>query len=266
MKNTTDVVLPSYNMGNSSADVILPNYNKCDFLEEAIESVINQTFKNWHLYIIDDNSTDNSWSIIKKYSHLNNITYIRLKKNMGPSFCRNYAMRISKSKYISFIDSDDIWKNTKLEKQINFMEKNNLLFTYTDYTPFLQTNGKKNYKKKTSLKDTFNFNTFIKNSSINTTTMMIRRSILKTCRFKKIKIMEDYLFKCRLLKSDNTAQKFNGDLAFYRILSKSRSSHRLKNIFWLWYINKKYNKLSFFKNLISIICISINSLKKYGFK
>ena len=266
MKNTTDVVLPSYNRGNSSVDVILPNYNKCVFLEEAIQSVLNQTFKNWHMYIIDDNSTDDSWSIIKKYSHISNVTLIRLNKNMGPSFCRNYAMRISKSKYISFIDSDDIWKNTKLEKQINFMEKNNLLFTYTDYTPFLQTSGKKNYKKKTSLKDTFNFNTFIKNSSINTTTMMIRRSILKTCRFKKIKIMEDYLFKCRLLKSDNTAQKFNGDLAFYRILSKSRSSHRLKNIFWLWHINKNYNKLSFFKNLLSIICISINSIKKYGFK
>ena len=66
MKNTTDVVLPSYNRGNSSVDVILPNYNKCVFLEEAIQSVLNQTFKNWHMYIIDDNSTDDSWSIIKK--------------------------------------------------------------------------------------------------------------------------------------------------------------------------------------------------------
>ena len=56
------------------------------------------------------------------------------------------------------------------------------------------------------------------------------------------------------------------DLAFYRILNKSRSSYRLKNIFWLWHINKNYNKLNFFKNLMSIIYISINSLKKYGFK
>ena len=87
-------------------------------------------------------STDDSWSIIKKYSHISNVTLIRLNKNMGPSFCRNYAMRISKSKYISFIDSDDIWKKAKLEKQIYFMQQNNLLFTYTDYTPFFQINGK----------------------------------------------------------------------------------------------------------------------------
>ena len=79
-----------------SVDVILPNYNKFNFLEEAINSVLDQTFKNWHVYIIDDHSTDNSWSIIKKYSDLDNVTHIRLNKNMGPSFCRNYAMRISK--------------------------------------------------------------------------------------------------------------------------------------------------------------------------
>ena len=55
---------------------------------------------------------------------------------MGPSFCRNYAMRISKSKYISFIDSDDIWEKEKLYNQLNFMIKNKYNFTYTNYTPF----------------------------------------------------------------------------------------------------------------------------------
>ena len=71
---------------------------------------------------------------------------------MGPSFCRNYAMRISKSKYISFIDSDDIWDKNKLERQINFMEENNFNFTYTDYVPFLQIGIKKFYKKKNKFK------------------------------------------------------------------------------------------------------------------
>ena len=50
-----------------SVDIILPNYNKFNFVEEAIDSVVNQTFKNWHMYIIDDNSNDNSWSVIKKF-------------------------------------------------------------------------------------------------------------------------------------------------------------------------------------------------------
>ena len=124
-------------------DVILPNYNKGEFLKEAIDSVVNQTYKNWKMYIVDDNSTDNSLKIISPYSNLENVNVVSLKKNKGPSFCRNYAMRISKSKYIAFIDSDDSWSNKKLEMQINFMEENKHTFTYTDYTSFFETDGKK---------------------------------------------------------------------------------------------------------------------------
>ena len=247
-------------------DVILPNYNKAEFLEEAINSVISQTYKNWHLYIVDDHSNDNSAEVIDKFLDIGNITIIKLYKNKGPSFCRNYAMRISKSKYISFIDSDDSWSNDKLEKQITFMEKHNFTFTYTDYTSSFESFGKKKIKKRTFIKDHFNYRTFVKNSSINTTTMIIKRSILGSHRFKKIKLLEDYLFKCELLKGNNIAKKLDGDLAFYRILNKSRSSQRLKNIYWLWYINKNYNKLNFFDNIISIFFISINSIKKYGIK
>ena len=247
-------------------DVILPNYNKAEFLEEAINSVIIQTYKNWHLYIIDDNSSDNSEEIIDKFSNLENVTVIKLYKNKGPSFCRNYALRISKSKYISFIDSDDSWLSDKLEKQIYFMEKHNLSFTYTDYTPFFESFGKKKIRKRTFLKDHFNYRTFLKNSSINTTTMIIARSILGSHRFRKIKLLEDYLFKCKLLKGNNIAKKLDENLAFYRISNKSRSSQRFKNIYWLWHINKNYNKLNFFDNIISIFFISINSIKKYGIK
>ena len=251
---------------NSFIDIILPNYNKSAFIKEAIDSILNQTYKNWQLYIIDDHSTDNSRDVINTFSNLKNVKIIKLNKNKGPSFCRNYGMRISKSKYISFIDSDDVWINTKLEKQIYFMEKNNLNFTYTDYTSFFDNNGKKKLIKKTFLKNYFNYKTFINNSSINTTTMIIARSILKTHRFKKIKLCEDYLFKCNLLKNNNVAQKLGENLAYYRILKKSRSSQRLKNIYWLWHINKNYNKLNFFQNIASIFFISINSIKKYGIK
>ena len=258
--------MQTFTKKKSFVDVILPNYNKAEFLEEAINSVIAQTYKNWHLYIIDDHSDDNSAKVIDKFLNLGNVTVIKLHKNKGPSFCRNYAIRMSKSKYISFLDSDDSWSSSKLEKQITFMEKHNLTFTYTDYTPFFESFGKKKIKKRTFLKDHFSYGTFIKNSSINTTTMIITRSILRTHRFRKIQLLEDYLFKCKLLKDNTIAKKLDEDLAFYRILNKSRSSQRLKNIYWLWHINKNYNKLNFFDNIISIFFISINSIKKYGIK
>ena len=248
-----------------SIDIIMPSYNKANYLDDSIKSIISQSLKNWKLYIIDDNSTDNSLEIIDKYSELKNINIIRLKKNKGPSFCRNLGMRLSKSKYISFIDSDDTWDTKKLEKQIRFMEDNNFVFTYTDYTPFFEREGIKKIKKSTSLVESFNFETFTRNSSINTTTMIISRSILKTHRFKKIKLLEDYVFKCELL-INNKAMKLNENLATYRILNQSRSSKRIKNIYWLWNVNKKFNKLNFLENLLSIFSISLNSIKKYGIK
>ena len=146
------------------------------------------------------------------------------------------------------------------------MKKNNLNFTYTDYVSFFENNGIKKFIKRTLLKNSFDFKSFTKNSSINTTTMIIARSILNCHRFRKIQLLEDYLFKCKLLKSNNVAKKLPESLAYYRILDKSRSSRRLQNIYWLWYINKKYNKLNIFQNVISIFFISINSIRKYGIK
>ena len=67
-------------------------------------------------------------------------------------------------------------------------------------------------------------------------------------------------------KDYNIARKLNNSFAYYRILNKSRSSQRFKNIYWLWHINKRYNKLNTLKNIFSIFCISINSIKKYGIK
>ena len=249
---------------NPKVDIIIPNYNKGQFLEETINSVAKQTYENWHLYIIDDNSTDNSVEVINKFSSLKNITVTKLNKNKGSAFCRNYGMRISQSKYIAFIDSDDSWSDDKLEKQISFMEKNNFNFTYTDYTPFFEINGKKNFKKKTNIKNYFDYESFIKNSSINTSTMIIARSILQSHRFRKIKMHEDYLFKCEILKNENIANKLDEDTAFYRILDNSRSKKRLQRIYWLWYINKNFNKINLIKNLILIISVIINSIKKYG--
>ena len=107
------------------------------------------------------------------------------------------------------------------------------------------------------------YKTFIKDSTINTTTMIISRSILGTLRFRKINL-EDYLFKCEILKNNNMAHKLNDITAFYRILDRSRSRKRLKSIYWLWYVNKNFNKLKFIRNIISIFFITINSIRKYG--
>ena len=96
--------------------------------------------------------------------------------------------------------------------------------------------------------------------------MIIERSIVKFLKFKKLDLMEDYVFKCQILRSGLNAYKLGESLASYRILIKSRSGNKLKNLIYLWSLNKKYNSLNFFQNLYSVFMISLNSLKKYGFK
>ena len=117
-------------------DIILPNYNSFNFINETIKSIINQSFKNWKLIIVDDCSNKQTAKILKKFSKNKRIKIYWLKKNYGAGFCRNYAIKKSKSTYIAFIDSDDIWKKDKLETQLRFMEENNYFFTYTSYETF----------------------------------------------------------------------------------------------------------------------------------
>ena len=126
-----------------TVEIVLPNYNSEAYLVETINSIINQTFKNWKLTIVDGNSNIETQKILKNYINHSKINIIQLKKNKRAGFCRNLAIRNSKSDYIAFIDSDDIWEKEKLSKQIDFMIKNKYHFTYTNYLPFKSERKKK---------------------------------------------------------------------------------------------------------------------------
>ncbi|SVC85156.1 uncharacterized protein METZ01_LOCUS338010, partial [marine metagenome] len=247
-------------------DVIMPNYNKGDFLNESINSVLNQEYKNWNLFIVDNSSEDDSKKVLKSFEDkFNKINIIYLSKNMGVAFSRNLGIRVSDSEYISFLDSDDYWSSNKLLDQINFMVKSDNVFTYTDYTPFFSKNHNKSFKKKVITPSTLNYEQFINNTCIATSSMIIKRSFIGRMKFPKI-ALEDYAFKCKVLKKRCTASKLKDNSMFYRISKNSLSSNKFRNIYWIWYINKKYNKLSLVKRLKSLLLISISSIMRYGFK
>ena len=178
----------------------------------------------------------------------------------------NTKSAVRNSKYISFIDSDDYWSQNKLKEQILFMEKFNYEFTYTDFTPFIVKNNEKIFKKQCIVPASFNYEQFINNTSIGMSSVIISRSAVGTTRFRKIKICEDYFFKCEILKKNNTAVKLKQNTMFYQISKNSLQSNKLRNLYWMWHINKNYNQLSILKNLKSLLLITINSIKKYGIK
>lgn len=114
--------------------IIMPNYNCAKFLGETIDSVKNQTYKNWELLIVDDCSTDNSVEIIKSYIDADDrIELFVNESNCGAAASRNRAMREATGKWIAFLDSDDLWLPEKLEKQLEFMVDNGYKFSYTPY-------------------------------------------------------------------------------------------------------------------------------------
>jgi len=250
------------NLSNIEIDIVLPNYNSAPYLEETINSIINQTFENWNLTIVDGNSNDETQKILRKYINHKKINIIFLKKNKKAGFCRNLAIRKSKSDYIAFIDSDDLWEKDKLFKQLDFMIRKKHSFTYTNYQPFIS--GKEH--KEITPENFFTFEKFIRNTSIATSTMIIKRSIIGNIKFTNTKICEDYFFKCQILKKVHYAYCLSENLMKYRIRKGSLQSNKIRNLYWIWYINKNYNKMILFKNFLSIFCISINSIKKYGFK
>lgn len=241
-------------------DIILPNYNSYSFLKTTINSVIKQSFKSWRLLIIDDCSNKKTINLLKRYSNNKKIKIVFLKKNIGPGPCRNIGLKLTKAKYVAFLDSDDFWVKNKLEEQFNFMEEKNVFFSYTAYKLF----GLKNKIIKPPAK--FNFEEFIKNTTIATSTIMIRKIIIKNTLFSSARSCDDYSFKCEILKKIKYAYCLNKLLTKYRIRNDSIQQSKLRNLYWVWKMNRTKNKLNFFKNLNSIIFISINSLKKYGFK
>lgn len=111
---------------NLKVSIITPIYNCEKFLPKTIECVINQTYTDWEMLLVDDCSPDNSAKIIKKYAKDDNrIKYFKLDKNSGAAIARNKALEESKGRFIAYLDADDLWKSEKLEKQVEFMLKNN---------------------------------------------------------------------------------------------------------------------------------------------
>ena len=112
--------------------IIMPSYNTASFIKETIQSVLNQTYTKWELIIVDDCSTDNTDDVLETIKDLR-IRYFKNDKNSGAAVSRNKALREARGQWIAYLDSDDIWMQDKLEKQIRFMETNGYVFSYTNY-------------------------------------------------------------------------------------------------------------------------------------
>jgi len=211
--------------------IIIPYKSNLKYLFLALKSVFNQSYKNFKLIIVYDNIYKKDLEKIKiflkkkNYFKKFNIKIIENKKNFGAGESRNIAIRESNSKYIAFLDSDDIWFKNKLKIQIEYMEKNNILFSHTSYN-IINSNNKiiscRLAKKKILFQD------LITSCDIGLSTVILKSSLLVKNKFlfPKIKTKEDYVLWLKIIRKIKTIRGLNNRLSYYRITEGSLSSNK----------------------------------------
>ena len=242
--------------------IIMPVYNCGKYLTESITSVKKQTYTNWELIIIDDNSTDNSWEQIKKnvIGYEQKIKCIHLQQNQGAANARNTGLANATGNYIAFFDADDIWQEDKLQQQIIFMKKNNYAFTYTSYT-YLKNGNKKMVKK---IPPKLTYKQALKNTVILTSTVIIDISKIdkKLLKMPNIRRGQDMATWWQILKKGNIAYGLDKRLTLYRRRKDSLSFKKEVALKRSWNLYRNVEKFSRLKSLYYYIFYMYNATKR----
>jgi teichuronic acid biosynthesis glycosyltransferase TuaG len=246
---------------NHLISIILPTYNSETFISETISSVINQTYQNWELIIIDDCSTDNSMSIVDSFSkNENRIKFFKNKTNSGAAISRNIGLENSSGRFISFIDSDDVWELNKLEIQIKFMIVNNYAISFTEYNLIDEKGISLN--KTIKVVNEIDYYGYLKNTIIGMSTSMIDLTKTEKFEFKNIRTRQDTYLWITLLKRGLIAQGLNKTLVNYRVRKDSISANKYKAAKQVWKLYYNFEKLGLLKSTYYFSYYIFNAIKK----
>lgn len=221
----------------TKVSILMPVYNAEQYLAEAIDSILNQTFGDWELILINDGSTDSSEDIISRYKD-NRISYYKNSENKGLIYTRNRLIEIAGGEYIAFLDSDDLSLPDRLKTQVDFLDNNPQYAMCGTWGKMID--GKGNSLRKINMPAEYEsikcsllfISTFVQSS------IMIRREVLLQNPYDKdFPLAEDYELWCRLSRSYKlknipkhlTCYRWHGDN-----ISQSRKQHLddlVKNIY-----------------------------------
>ncbi|WP_432700197.1 glycosyltransferase family 2 protein [Kluyvera cryocrescens] len=247
---------------NFIVSIITPSYNSSKTITETIDSVINQSYQNWELIIVDDNSTDNTLSIINGFIEKDSrIKLLELNQNRGAGYCRNKAIEVAVGRFIAFLDSDDTWHPLKLEKQVKFMIDNKYALTYTAYNKVDQN---LNVTKNITPPYRVNYSSLIKSNVIGCLTAMYDTELIGKVYMPLIRKRQDMALWLIILKKIDYAWCLNETLASYREGHDSLSSNKFRVIFSQWKFYRCYLQLNFFKTLWYFSFYIIKAIKKHS--
>lgn len=246
--------------------IVMPTYNCASFIQEAVESVVAQTYPSWELIIVDDCSTDNTKAALAPYlAKYPNIHYTGLEKNSGPDAARSMALKQAKGAYVAFLDSDDLWMPDKLSLQIDFMKKNKVAFSATGYELIQEYNSsegvalippeKTNYDKMLRL-----------SCPIGNLTVMYDRRVIGDQQVPSIKKRNDFALWLQILHKTDACYGMPNILGKYRVRKSSISRNKLTLLSYHWDLYYHIEKLGVVKSVWYICCWAFIKGTKIGIK
>lgn len=239
---------------NDIISIITPAFNSEKYISETIESIQAQTYANWELLITDDCSTDQTIRIVKTFQENDSrIRLYKLEKNQGAGVARNNSIIKATGRYIAFCDSDDQWKPSKLEKQVQFMKTHKLPFTYSSYEIIDEEGyliGKVTPPHNLSYQD------MLRNNYVGCLTAIYDTEIIGKHLMSDIRKRQDWVLWLKIFKIIKQTKGMSENLALYRDRSNSISSNKTQMIKYNWIVyNKelKFNRLKSFFLMINFI-------------
>ena len=230
--------------------IITPMYKSADFITETIESVLNQTYENWEMIIVDDCSPDGGESISAVQAFTDErIKLIQLKNNCGPSAARNIALKVAKGHYIAFLDADDLWPKNYLEAQICFLKDYNAVIVYGGVQR-IDEQTKEYIGRVSPRKSKVNYEDMLKFCPIAPSACVfdLQKSHKYFFNEELRSSREDYVYWLSLLKDIPFAYYNPKVIILYRVRKDSVTAFKYKIIFPHWNVLRKVEGLSFFKS------------------
>jgi teichuronic acid biosynthesis glycosyltransferase TuaG len=225
-----------------TVSIITPSWNVEGLIGETIESVQAQTFGDWELLIADDCSKDNTPAVIEGYAQQDKrIRLIRQPRNGGPALARQAALEQANGRFVAFLDSDDLWLPSKLERQISFARERRAALSFTAFRR-INENGSVTGRLIT-VPVSLTYQQLLKNTSIATLTALVDREIAGNIAMKN-EPYDDFCLWLSILKPGHVAYGLNEDLARYRVRGVSVSSRPMRSAGWVWHIYRNVEQLS----------------------
>lgn len=219
--------------------IITPMFNSEAFISDTIHSILQQTYTNWELILIDDNSNDNTLLVVQSFINKNsNIKVIKNLNNQGAAVSRNLGIEAAKGDYITFLDADDLWKPNKLKTQIEFMKIENCDVCFSSYD--LINEAGKPLNKRVKALFTLTYQKLLKSNYLGNLTGMYNAKTLGKITAPNLRKRQDWLlWLSAIKKSGKPALGIQESLAYYRVRENSMSSNKIGLLKYNYWVYKK---------------------------